>query len=190
MEDSYWKRLGEKLEKMMSEFYNRQVHEELTLETLNSIPDDQIEQVIIDYIITKITDHQDRFRVISNLSPSFQMIYSTWILESEVRTGGFNQFFFNPWAEFTAMALRSFNMLGATDYAQVLENAMTIHIQETESNPLLKELYAQRTLESFFATYKLTSLSKCDDEFYSLGNRLSELRVQYIRMHTDEFVGN
>jgi hypothetical protein len=35
----------------------------------------------------------------------------------------------------------------------------------------------------------LTHLGECDDAFYQLNDRLSELRISYIRSHPEDFVG-
>ncbi len=88
------------------------------------------------------------------------------------------------------MALKSFRLLGAAEYLRILEKAIAIYVQESVSNPRLQELYANGTIESFFATYELSSLDKCDDEFFALGNQLSEMRIKYIRSHPQEFISN
>jgi hypothetical protein len=175
---------------MMNEFNNRLIYEELSAEILSAIPDDKLEQAVIDYIWNKITDYRNELAIVSDLSPGLQMVYSTRRLEDEVGNGGFNQFFYNSSGQFTEMALKSFQLLGASEYVRILEKAIAIYVQETDSNPLLKELYSKGTIESFFATYELSSLDKCDDEFYALGNQLSDLRIKYVRSNTQEFTSN
>lgn len=176
-------------EKLMDEFWNRTIYKELSFEILATIPDDKIELAILDYIDTKISDYRTRFAVISNMSKGFQIVYSTLTLESQVENGGFNQFFFNPSGQYTDMALRSLKMLGADDYYEILQKAIEIHLKEKE-NPELQNLYSQRTLEAFSKSYKLTTLGKCDEEFYSLGERLREIRLKFIRSNPHLFVGS
>jgi len=188
--DEISKRMREKFERMMEEFNNRPIYEELSAEILSATPDDKLEQTVIDYVGTKIIGYRDELAIVSNMSPGLQMVYSTRRLENEVRNGGFNQFFFNSSGQFTEMALKSFRLLGASEYVIILEKAIAIHFQETDDNPLLKELYARGTIESFFATYELSSLDKCDDEFFALGNQLREMRIKYIRSHAQEFISN
>ena len=184
------KKVDEILERMMNEINNRPIYEELSAEILRTIPDDKLEQAVIDNVHTKITDYRAELAIVSNLSAGLQMVYSTCRLEHEVRNGGFNQFFYNSSRQFTEMALKSLRLLGTTEYVEILEKAIAIHIQETNNNPSLNELYAKRTIEDFFATYELSSLDKCDDEFYALGHQLSEMRIKYIRSHTQEFISN
>ncbi len=46
------------------------------------------------------------------------------------------------------------------------------------------------TIEGFSESYKETPLNSLDSEFYSLGEieKISELRIKYIREHKNEFV--
>ena len=178
---------NKELERRIEEFRNRPIYEDLSLEILATIPDDKVEQAIIDYIHTKILDYDKAFAIVSNLSDGFQLIYSTWILAGEVGNGGFNQFFFNPSGQFADMALRSLKLIGATEYFNILQKAIEIHEREKE-NSVLQDLYSQQTIPSFFKTYEYTSLTDCDDAFSILDNRLSELRIHYIRSNPELFV--
>ena len=179
----------EKLERLMEEFRNRPIYKELSPKILATIPDDKIEQAIIDYIRTKILDYDEEFAVVSNLSDGFQLVYSTWLLEAEVNNGGFNQFFINSSGQFADMALRSLKMISAATYYDVLQKAIEIHDHEKD-NHVLQDLYSQRTLQAFSESYKITSLKECDIAFYKSKNRLSELRLQYIRLNPEMFVGS
>ena len=184
------KKIDEFFERMMNEFNNRPIYEKLSAEILSALSNDKLEQAVIDYICTKLTDYRDELAIVSSMSSGLQMIYSTRRLQNEVENGGFNQFFYNSSGQFAEMALRSFRLLGASDYTRIFEKAIAIRVQETDSNPLLKELYSKRTIESFLATYELSSLDKCDNEFYALGNQLSELRIKYVRSYPEEFISD
>lgn len=173
--------------RIVSNFLNRRIYKELTLETLSKIPDHELEQVIIDYVSTKFTSRRSELAVVSKMPRGFQIVYSTWILEAEVNNGGFNQFFVNSSGQFAEMALKSLEALGAKDHYTVVKRAIQLHAEES-SNSELQALYAERTAEAFAKSYELTSLDECDTPFYQLGD-LGEIRVHYIRLHPDEFVG-
>ncbi|HVM72932.1 MAG TPA: DMP19 family protein [Anaerolineales bacterium] len=177
------------ISKSVNDFKNRQIYKELTPEILATIPDNNLEQAIVDYIGAKLIDYRNTLAYVSNMPSGFQIIYSTWILESEVNNGGFNQFFINPSGQFTEMALMSLKRLNATKHYALLEKAIAIHTQEKESYPL-KKLYSRKTLKAFVTSYKYSSLDKCDKEFYKHGDGLSKLRVQYIRENPSDFIGN
>lgn len=171
----------------VDKFRKRQIHKKLTAKIIKDTPDDELEQIILDYIETKIPDDDFEFSVVSKMSPGLQIIYSTWLLESELNNGGFNQFFINPSGKFADIALKSLNLLGATDFFSILQRAMDIF--ETEKrNPELQNLYAQGTAQAFSETYQLTELNECDDEFSELESQLSELKIQYIRSNPKEFI--
>lgn len=171
----------------VDKFMNRQIHEKLTARIIRDTPDNELEQVIVDYIKTKIPDDDFEFSVVLHMSLGLQMIYSTWLLESEVNNGGFNQFFINSSGEFADMALKSLKLLGATDFYSIMQRAIDIFEAE-KRNPELQDLYAQGTAQAFSETYQLTKLGECDDDFYKLGDRLSKLKIQYVRSHPKEFV--
>jgi hypothetical protein len=176
-------------EKLMDEFWNRRIYKELSLEILATIPDDQIELAILDYIDTKISDYRMRFDVISNMPEGFQMVHSTMALETQVNNGGFNQFFYNPSGQYAEMALRSLNLIGATEYYEILQKAIETYMNEKD-NLELQNLYSQRTLEGFSKSYKLTLLSEWDEKFYALGECLHHLRMDFIRSNPEMFIGS
>ena len=160
-------------ERLMDEFWNRIIYKELSLEILATIPDDKIEQAILDYIDTKVSDFHSEFEIVSNMSKGFQMVESTLSLEAQVNNGGFNQFFYNP----------------SGQYYEIVQKAIETYIREKENHEL-QNLYLQRTLEGFSESYKLTSLGEWDEKFYALGERLTELRLKFIRSNLQLFVGN
>ena len=171
----------------IQKFENRQIHTKLTAKIIEETPDDELEQVIIDYIGTKISDEDLEFSIVSEMSPGLQMIYSTWLLESEVNNGGFNQFFVNSSGKFAMMALKSLQLLGAKDFHSILQKAIDIFEIEKENNPELQQLYEQGTVEAFLETYELTKLDKYDYKFYKLGDRLRGFKIKYVRSNPKEF---
>jgi hypothetical protein len=177
------------IRKSVNDFINRQIYKHLSPEILASIPDDKLEQAVVDYVTTKLSEPRNTLADVSILPTGFQIVYSTWVLEGEVNNGGFNQFFVNSSGQFADMALLSLKKLGALQHYVLLEKAIVIHDREKKSLPL-RFLYSLRTLQAFLATYKYSSLDKCDEQFYELGDSLSKLRIQYIRANPGEFVGN
>ena len=188
MDETEHERIRALARQMAAEYLRREIHEKLAVKIIKLTPDNKLEQVIFDFIQTKISDDESEFSVISKMHPGFQMIYSTCLLESEVNNGGFNQFFINSSGKFAEMALQSLKLLGATDFYSIFQKA--IEIFEAEKRNLeLQDLYSQRTAQAFSESYQITKLDECDNEFYSLGDLLSELRLKYVRSNPKEFVG-
>lgn len=177
------------LQQRIMEFRNRKIYTEFDPEILASIPDEKLEQAILDYVIDKSKNPRTELADISRLSAGFQIVYSTMMLEAEVDNGGFNQYFFNSSGKFADIALRSLKELNAVEYIDILQNAMAVHAKE-KGNALLQKLFARRSLQAFSDSYKLTSLDECDRAFYAVKTDLSQLRISYIREHPDLFIGD
>jgi uncharacterized protein DUF4375 len=167
-------------------------YKELTLEILATLPDDELEHAIIDYIFEKFTNARNaemRLEIILNMSSGFQMVWFTWELLVSVLHGGFNEFFYNRSDEVTRETLRYLEMIGATEYYELLKQVIEAH-QEEMRNPVMQELYSQQTLHGYSESHRLSSLKEYDDGFVKLGFRLDELKVHFIRSNPELFVGS
>jgi hypothetical protein len=176
----------EKILNSVDDWKNRKIHKVLTKEILDSIPDDELEQSVFDNIYEIIgDDYQNELSNIQKLTNGQQGFWSTWIIEGEVNNGGFNQFYFNSSGQYAKMAEIGFKTIGAETYAELTSRANKIYAENKER---LAE-FDDGTMESFSESYKDNPLNKLDDEFYELGNteKISDLRIKYIREHIKEF---
>ena len=159
----------------------------LTREILEAIPDDELEEAIVHYVIEKkIKDddeHEDE--IVRSLPKGLQYIYATWLLEAEIDNGGFNQYFYNSWSEYQKEALEGFERMGAKEYARLLSEAIAIHDKEKGMHDKVKE---EGTIEALFDSYSETELTKLDQKFYSCTEDLSGLRIDYIRRNPEDFI--
>jgi len=176
------------IKKSMEEFTNRTIYHELNAEILAGIPDDKLEQAVIDYVEIKIGDRYEREKVIvSGLSPGFMIVYATWGLDAEVNNGGFNQYFWNSTGEFAEEALAGFRAIEAPAHAALVSRAIEA---ERQVHGRIQELKASGTLEAFLESYKSNPLNELDDQFYALKEDISALRIAFIRAHPELFVGD
>jgi hypothetical protein len=167
-------------------------YKELSLELLAALPDEELEQAILDYIFGKFTDARNaemRLKIILNMSSGFQMFWFAWQLLISVTHGGFNEFFYNGSPEVTSQTLQYLEMIGAAEYYELLQQAMEAH-QEEMRNPVMQELYSQQTLKGYSESYRISSLKEFDEAFINLGFRLHETLVQYVRLNPAKFVGS
>jgi hypothetical protein len=165
---------------------NRKKYSELTLEILNQIQDSEIEFTIIDFILdNKMIDYNKEIEIVESMSKGLQYFYTTWIFESEVNNGGFNQYFYNTSGVFASKALKGLEVFQATTHAELLKRAITIYENEKEMHLKTKE---SGSIEDFSESYEKTELTKLDDEFFNIKEDLSKLRIHYIRTHLSEFV--
>jgi hypothetical protein len=108
------------LRKDVEQFEHRKRYATLTPQVLATVPDDQLELAILDWIDSKIAgDYQHAHAIVARLSPGMRMLYATWWLESEVDNGGFNEFFWNSSGQFAQDALDGFKLLHADELANL-----------------------------------------------------------------------
>ena len=176
------------MQKSMEEFRNRTIYYELNAEILAGIPDDKLEQAVIDYVEIKIGDRYDQEKaIVGGLSPGFMTVYATWGLEAEVNNGGFNQYFWNSTGEFAEEALAGFRAIEAPAHATLVSRAIEV---ERQVHDRIQELKARGMLEAFSESYKSNPLNELDDQFYALKEDISTLRIAFIRARPELFVGD
>lgn len=178
----------EEIRRSLEEFNNRKIYTSLDPDVLASIPDDKLEQAIVDYVVTRIGDDWDNMReIVDGLPDSFRRFFATWWLEAEVNNGGFNQYFWNPYGYWAEDAITAFEAYGADEYAEVTKKAVTLFLSEIDTHTEFREL---GTLEAFSESYKHTELGDLDNEFWEIKQQLSELRIAYVRRHPEKFIDN
>ena len=108
-------------------------------------------------------------------------------MDGEIGNGGFNQYFFNGLDHNAKQQLEALSLIGATEHQKVFVEAFRIYDEEKQDEELQSH-YSERTIESFFSTYAMTKLDKCDDEWYALNKEFDALLVKYIRLHPELFI--
>ena len=162
----------------------------LSRAVLVKIPDDELQEAVLDYILSKIDSREEKeLEIVRGLAKSFQMLYSTWFLQAEVNNGGFSQYFWNSRSQFSKEALQGLRVIGAAEYADLLGKATAVYNKHASK---LEKLRSRGTNEAFSQHQKILNLEPLEDRFYTLeeGRILDNLRIKYIREHPDEFVGN
>jgi hypothetical protein len=180
--------MNEDIQRSIDAFKNRQIYDSFDLETLAGIPDDKLEQAVLDFVCNQIGhDFSREVEVVKQLSSGLKAIYTTMVVEGEVNNGGFNQYFWNSEGRLAEIAVAGFREIGALQFESLLRRAILMWNGE---HSVWKRFKAAGTLEAFGETYKYTSLGELDKEFYGLAKALdlSQHRINYIRQHPHEFV--
>ncbi len=175
------------MDKAFEQWNNRPIYKVLTAEILDNVPDDLLEQTIMDNIDTNFEKgEQYTLEKVSKLTKGQQAVFSTWWLEAEVNNGGFNQFYFNSSGQFAEMAAIGFETFGAEKFSKLTSKANKIY---SENKERLEE-FDDGTMESFSESYKDNPLNAMDTEFYKLyeSENIGDLRIKYIRNHVTEFI--
>ena len=180
-------KLDEDIAASIEAFENRKIYTQLDPVTLRSIPDAEVEQAIIDYVIAKLeaSDGPDK-ELIEGLPGGARAFYLTWIVEGQVNNGGFNQYYFNTEGQFASEAVAAFEYFGASEHAALMREANAVRAEEAAEMAKFKK---KGTLEAFSDSYEETKLGPLDDRFYKLKENLSQLRIARIRQAPEEFSG-
>ena len=172
----------------LREFEHRKIHTTLSPETLASIPDDKLEQAIVDYAAAKLEGHdEDEARLVNDFPEGVRALYLTWVVEAEVENGGFNQYFWNTEGRFSEQAVRSFEFFGAVKHADLMREANGVRAKEASTIEKFKQ---KGTMEAFSESYEASQLGPLDERFYHLDEDLSRLRIAKIRANPILFSGN
>ena len=172
------------LDRSIEEFENRKKYTHFDQQTLYEIPDNDLELAILDYVDYKIgEDYENKHSIVTNLSKGFQAVYTTWWVDAEVNNGGFNQYFWNC-GQFAIEAIEGFRVIGARKLSELMKKAVESVIEEI---PEMKKYYKLNTPEAFSESYDHTDLNKLDEQYYTLSEDLSVLRIKYIRANPHLF---
>lgn len=171
--------VDDQVKKSMDDFARREIHRTLDPETLASIPDDKVEQAVVDYVVTKMDGHYEKeARIVAALPPGARSLYLTWVVEAEVNNGGFNQYYWNTSDQFAEAAAEAFEFFSAADHAALMREANRVRAQEKAAMERFKR---QGTVEAFSKSYDESKLGPLDERFYKLEEHLSTLRIKKIR---------
>lgn len=159
---------------------------DLTLDVLRSLPPEELGDAVIQHVAFQVGDDVSRIPdVVRGLPAGLRAIYATYVVDMEVSNGGFNQFFWNPSSRYADDALQGYELLGATEYAAVMREALAIRAAEAER---LAPYDHAGTLEAFSASYQLTRLGEADESYYALGSRLVSAWASLLRRRAELFV--
>src|SRR5579859_30831 len=164
------------LPRRMAAILNRHRYAVLTEAILATIADSDLEAALLDYVSQQLGPEQ---RDLTSLPEGLQMVYATRVLESEVSSGGFHEYFWNPAGQLAVEALDGFRMIGAQKHAEVLERAIAVYIHE---EPQIRHYAAQGTAEAFGESAAQSQLGTLDWQFWSLAlvEDTHRLRIRYI----------
>jgi hypothetical protein len=148
---------------------SRTRHTELTPAILASIPDDEVERTVFDYVVSSIgDDHEHAPQIVAKLPIGAQALYITGLVEAEVNAGGFDRYYRNTNARFADQAAEAFEFFSAHEHAALMREASSVHAMD-----------AQRP--------KGSQLGPLDDRFHALQEDLSALRIAKIRSMPELF---
>jgi len=174
------------LDRLREEYDNRPRYDRFDLEILASIPDEALEQALLDYLFGRLERfNHDQDAAFAGLSVEFRAFYCSWEIEAEVLNGGFNQYFWNSSSQNAERAVAALREQGDATAADLVEQAIRVAIVEL---PEMCAYLKAGTIEAFSESYKFTSLNDFDEPFWRRAEVLPALRIAYVRSHAEAFV--
>jgi uncharacterized protein DUF4375 len=154
------------------------------IEKLETLSDDDLIHAVVEYVVLQLgKDPNRQAAAVNDLSPGLRAFYATWLVDAEVKNGGFNQYFWNNGGGMAAAAVEGFRLLGTQDHAALMLKAVAIWEQEREG---LEHLEAEGTLEAFSEADESTALGELDAPYYDLAD-IEAVHIQFIRAHPEMF---
>jgi len=107
-------------------FKSRIIYKQLTPEILATIPDEKLEQAVVDYATDKIGDaHKNAKEIVGALPSGVRALYITWIVEAEV-----NRYYWNSSGQFSDDAVGALEFFSAAKHAELMREANRIRSLE------------------------------------------------------------
>lgn len=103
--------------------------------------------------------------------PAIEELFATWVLDSEVRNGGFDQFFLNNGIELGLAANRGLARIGADQCVEIMNKAIEIHKNESEE----------------FTDRRNPMFNPLDEHWYEI-EKLEKLQEEYVRTNLEKFI--
>jgi hypothetical protein len=180
--------MDEQIANSIESFKNREVHENLTLEIIDSTSDEQLLQVVFDNLTAQIPrNYKKEYEFITTrFNSSQQAIFLSWWLEGEVNNGGFNQYYTNSSGQYAEMVPGLLKKMDALKFAELAERANQIY--RSNYKQITKD--QDGTLEGFSKSYENNPLNDLDSEFYKLYDQenLYQKQIEFIRKNKKDFV--
>lgn len=179
--------MDEEIARRIEEFKRRTIYRALDPATLASIPDDKLEQAVMDYVITKLEERGGQeAEVLASLSPGVRALYHTWLVDAEVCNGGFNQYYWNTEGRHADAAVEAFEFFGAIALAELMREANRVRARDQAT---MEKFRKRGTLEAFSESYEESSLEPETNRYFELNPSLAALRIAKIRAAPELFSG-
>ena len=152
---------------------------ELTPAILAGVPDDLLEQTVLDFVHNfRARPHEGLIALLRRLPPGFATVYTTWWLDAEIANGGLHQYFWNTEGAYVELVREGLQRLGAADHLGAFEEAVLVATHATR--PAVDGLPARAQLEAFSQSALTGTFDALDARWDGLPD-LAPARVRFIR---------
>jgi hypothetical protein len=150
-------------------------------EELAGIPDDGLVDAVLGVVVASSMGREPRdIAAILDASPEgFGIVHSVWLLDGEVRNGGFHQYFWNHGHAYVEMTQRSLARLGAGDHRRLFEEACRIADIE---RPASGKKGKRAAVQAFSRSAVSSPLNALDARWYDLPE-VGPILVAFVRQN-------
>ncbi|MFN0052291.1 MAG: DUF4375 domain-containing protein, partial [Planctomycetales bacterium] len=127
------------------------------------------------------------FSRVLQLPQPWRALYTTFILDAEVRNGGFHQYFWNTEGVLNATTEEDLGYIAAVDIQQNFRRAVACFV---EFDLAAQKRRGENTREEFTAGYKTIPWDSFDTQFYETSPTLFQHVARYVREHHVDFDRN
>ena len=158
----------------------------LTLDVLAQTPDDILESVILNYVLSLTSARpDDELLILGTLPAGLRAHYLAFLVDIEVLNGGFNQYFFNSSGLHGPATPAAFQHLGMPQAAEIMTTALRLY---AEAEAGLDDARDEGTMDAFMDTYEDDPFELVDDAYCDSQDAFREARLRFIREHPEQFV--
>jgi hypothetical protein len=178
--------IGEKIDNK-NELKNEFKRVVLYKNVIDTISDWNLDVAVLDQISNRVNwkdTTKSEFQSVSHLDSISRGIYATWILDGQVKNGGFNQFFYNYNGDFLDDAICGFKFLKATRHYEIAAKAKERLKTEIKK---IDKIRAKEDLKAFMESYKDINFSDLDGIYFKLDD-IQKYRLSYIRKNIAKYI--
>ena len=126
---------------------HRPVVDAITPEFLSQVTDDDLPDLLFQYVLAVVGARHDDLPIIAALPVGLRAGYVLCVLESEILNGGFHQFFTNSSGRHSDEALEYLRMIGAERHTAILAEASQLNRQLEAKYPSYQRRWEAPTPE-------------------------------------------
>jgi hypothetical protein len=156
--------------------------ERITPAALAEVQDDVIESALVEYVLDHSRPSERMVDAVAHFPEALRSWYIAYTIDAELMNGGFNQFFFNVFSEFTKEAPAAFARVGIPDAGAIVERAAALLPSYA---PVLDRARARGTIDAFMDTYSTHPFSEVDKLYASNESRWRDARIRFIRENAE-----
>ena len=177
-----------RISKFLNDFKNRPIYRNLTEQIIDTTSDEKLVQVVFDNLTQKLPTsytEEEEYETILGWNKSRQAIYMIWILESEINSGGYSQFYSNSSGQYSTYLPDALKRVGADRLADLTQRANNLFEKVNKKSDENQD----GAIDEPSKSYPDNLFKRFDDEFYELAqvDSLDRVQVDFIRNHKEKF---